>query len=78
MDQTFPVSEWDRLFEQAELMVNLLCNSQVNPKLSSYAYIDGVYDFNKIPLAPPGTKVTVHLKLHNDHHGATIMKWAFI
>ena len=34
----------------------------MNPKLSAYAYLFGNYDFNENPLAPPGTKVMVHMK----------------
>ena len=33
----FPISEWDRLLEQAFLTLNLLRASKVNPKLSAYA-----------------------------------------
>lgn len=62
IDPTFPIAEWDRLLPQAELTLNLLRNSRINPKLSSYAYLFGNFDFNKTPLAPVGTKVLVHLK----------------
>ena len=31
-------------------------------KISAYAYIFGNFDFNKTPLAPPGTKMAVHVK----------------
>ncbi len=61
-DPDFPVSEWDRLLFQAELTLNLLRNSRVNPRLSAYAYLFGNFDFNKTPLAPPGTRTIVHLK----------------
>jgi hypothetical protein len=61
-DPDFPVSEWDRLFFQVGLTLNLLRSSRVNPKLSAYAYLHGNFDFNKTPLAPMGTKVLVHLK----------------
>jgi hypothetical protein len=47
---------------QAELTLNLLRSSRVNPKLSAYAYLNGNFNFNKTPLAPPGTKVIIHLK----------------
>jgi hypothetical protein len=70
-DPEFPVSEWDRLLFQAELTLNLLRSSRVNPKLSAYAYLHGNFDFNKTPLAPPGTRVVVHLK--PDQRGS----WAY-
>ena len=61
-DPNFPVSEWCQLLPQIQITLNLLRNSRVNPKLSSYAYLFGNYDFNKSPLAPVGTKVISHLK----------------
>ena len=36
-DPDFPVSEWDRLLDQAELTLNINRNSRSNPKLSSNA-----------------------------------------
>ena len=35
-----------------------MCNLQ----LSAYAYINGQHNCNKVPLAPPGTKVVIHRK----------------
>ena len=61
-DPDFPIREWDRLVQHAELTLNLLRNSRVNPHLSSWAYLFGNFDFNKCPLAPPGTKVVIHSK----------------
>ena len=62
VDPKFPIQEWDRLLQQAEITINLLRNSCINPKLSAYAYIHGNYDFNRNPLAPPGVKVATHQK----------------
>ena len=44
------------------ISLNLLRGSRINPKLSAYAQIHGAFDFNRTPLAPPGTKVLVHEK----------------
>ena len=49
----FPSTEWDRLLSQAELTLNLLCNSRCNPKLSMRTYLNGIHDFNHHPIAPP-------------------------
>ena len=59
---SFPVRKWDRLLQQAELTVNLLRDSRINPKLSAWAYLFGIHDFNRVPLCPPGTRTMVHLK----------------
>ena len=61
-DPDFPVTEWDRLIPQAEMKLNHLRASRCNPKLSAYTYIHGLYDFNKVPLAPPCTTVILHKK----------------
>lgn len=59
-DATFPVVKWDRLVQNAVITLNLLRNSRVNPRLSSYAYLFGTFDYNKTPLGPPGCKVVIH------------------
>ena len=56
----FPLHLWDRLVEQATITLNLLRRSNTNPQLSAEAHMNGAFDFNKTPLAPPGTKVLVH------------------
>lgn len=61
-DPDFPITEWDRLLPQAEMTLNMLRTSRCHPKLSAYAYIWGNHDFNKTPLAPPGTRVVIHKK----------------
>ena len=58
----FPITEWDRLLPQAELTLNLLQNSRVKPHLSAWAFLNGQYDFNKNPMAPPGSKILIHTK----------------
>ena len=45
-----------------ELTLNLLCLSRLNPKLSAYTQLEGTINFNKTPLAPPGTCIIVHEK----------------
>eukprot|EP00978_Attheya_sp_CCMP212_P008992 scaffold21179_cov47-Attheya_sp.AAC.3 len=61
-DENFRLHLWDRLLSQAMISLNLLRGSRLNPKLSAYAQIHGAFDFNRTPLAPPGTKVLVHEK----------------
>ena len=61
-DPNFPLSNWCHLLPQAELTLNLLRPSRLNPKLSAYAQLEGAFDFNHTPLAPPGTHVIVHEK----------------
>ena len=47
------------------MTLTLLHTSYNNPKLSAYAAIFGIPDFNRCPLAPPGTKVIVHENTYN-------------
>ena len=56
----FPLSEWDHLLQQCQITLLLLRSARSNPKLSSYAYLFGNFDFNKTPLAPPGTRIVIH------------------
>jgi hypothetical protein len=58
----FPMNLWADLLPQAALTLNRLRPCCLNPKLSAYTALEGNFDFNKTPLAPPGTKVIVHQK----------------
>ena len=62
VDPHFPITEWDRLLQQAEITLNLLRNSRLTRNLSAYAAIAGFYNFQATPMAPPGTKTLVHEK----------------
>jgi hypothetical protein len=53
---------WCRLIPQANITLNLLRGSRVNPKLSAYAQVHVPFDFNRTPLAPPGNFVLGHEK----------------
>ena len=61
-DNQFPIREWDCLQPQCELTLNLLRNSCINPKLSSWAILNGNHDFNRVQVAPPGAKIVIHNK----------------
>ena len=57
---SFPLYLWCRLLPLATTTLNLLHPSRINPKLSAYELIHGTFDYNKTPLAPPGSKVLVY------------------
>lgn len=61
-DPEFPLRAWDLLLPQAQLTLNLLRTSRINPALSAHQILFGNYNFNATPIAPPGTKVLVHEK----------------
>ena len=65
VDKDFPIHLWDHLIPQAELTLNILRGSRLNPKLSAWAQVNGIFDFNRVPLAPPGCRVLVHDKPQN-------------
>jgi len=48
----FPIHLWDRLLLQAELTLNLLQGSCLNPHLSACAQFFGPFNFNHTPTAP--------------------------
>jgi hypothetical protein len=51
---------WDRLLPQAVITLNMLSTSRINPKLSAATHIFGQYDFNRAPMASPGTRIIAH------------------
>jgi len=62
LDKNFPLHLWEHLLPQADLSLNLLCGSRINLKLSAYAQLHGIFNYNNTPIAPPGTRVLVHNK----------------
>ena len=62
MNPNFPMHLWDKTIPQAELTLNLLRQSRLNPKLSAWKQLHGRYDFNSTPIAPPGIKVKAHVQ----------------
>jgi Reverse transcriptase (RNA-dependent DNA polymerase) len=61
-DPTFPMHLWDKTIPQAELTLNLLRHSRINPNLSAWEQLHGKYDFNRTPIAPPGIRVKAHAR----------------
>jgi hypothetical protein len=59
-DKSFPMHLWDRLLPQSVIILNILRTSRINPKLSASTHIFGQYDFNRAPMAPPGTIIIAH------------------
>jgi len=68
-DKQFLLQLWDYLLPQAALTLNLLHDLHLNPHLSAYKQLNSTHNFNKLPLAPPGTKVIVHVKHRYANHG---------
>ena len=59
-DDQSPLHLWDRLLPQATITLNMLRPSRRILKVSIYMALEGVFDYNKTPLAPPGMKVVIH------------------
>ena len=56
-DTDFPLHLWDKLIRHTCITINLLRNSHRNPHLSGEAHLNGNFDYNTTPLAPPGKKL---------------------
>eukprot|EP00957_Ditylum_brightwellii_P164441 12519355-Ditylum_brightwellii.AAC.1 len=66
-DPNFLMHLWCRLVVQAEISLNLLQQCRRQSKLSAYTAVWGEFDYNRTPLAPPGSRIAIHEKLgqHN-------------
>jgi hypothetical protein len=62
VDKQFPMHLWSELLPQATLTLNLLLTSRINPTISAATQLFGKFDFNRTPLAPPGTRAVSHVK----------------
>ena len=62
VENIFPINIWCQIVKQADITMNLLLRSGINPRLSAYAQIFGTFGFNTTPMAQPGTKIIAHEK----------------
>ena len=60
VDDSFPMKLWDKLLPQVILTLNLLRQSNVAPTISAYAYVNGPFDYNAMPLAPMGCATQIY------------------
>ncbi len=61
--KTFPITNWCCLTNQCNYTINMLRPWCQNALLSAFKAMEGSYLFDATPMAPPGIKVLVHLKL---------------
>jgi hypothetical protein len=59
-DREFPLQLWDRLAPQVQDTLNLLRASRINPNISAYEALNGPYNWDRYPLAPPGCKAIIY------------------
>ena len=69
VDPKFPMHLWCRIVRQAVTTLNLLMQSRINPRLSAEVQLNGAFNYNTTPLAPPGTRVVVYENPENAGHG---------
>jgi hypothetical protein len=60
VDKLCPLQLWDEFLPQVELTLNMLRFSRRNPKISANQEVYGAFNFNKMPLAPLGTKALIY------------------
>ena len=54
-----PLQLWCYLLAHAEMTLNMIRTSRVDPTKSAYEVLEGVYDYNATPLSPPGCKLLI-------------------
>ena len=56
--------QWCCLIEQATNMLNLILPYRLNSQFSAKTHLNGLFGFNVMSMAPPGTKVLIHEKTY--------------
>lgn len=55
---------WYHILEQAIITLDMLQPFKLNPMISVYMQVHGVFDFNSTPLALAGCKIIIHNWTH--------------
>jgi hypothetical protein len=53
VDPSFPLKFWYKPLPQATTTLNILRKLRIDPHMNAYAQLNGHYDFNRPPMAPP-------------------------
>ena len=59
-NQDFPLQLRDRLAPQVQDTLNLIRASRINPNILAYEALNGPYNWDRYPLAPPGCKAIIY------------------
>ena len=59
-NRDFPLQLWDRLAPQVQDTLNLIRASRINPNILAYEALNGPYNWDRYPLAPPGCKAIIY------------------
>ena len=59
---TFPLHLWCQIIPQAERQIILVSQTNLNPKISAYAYVYGQHEYNSAPFVPIVMESLVHDK----------------
>ncbi len=59
---TYCLSNWCKDLEHTDITLNMLRPCTTNPRLSAYEAMEGMFSFDKTPMAPIGTEVMIHIK----------------
>ena len=57
-----PLRLWYQVITQAKRQLLLFCQSNINPKISSYTHLYGLHDYSALPFVPIGMETLVHDK----------------
>ena len=59
---SFRMANWCRMTEQCDITLNMMRPCTLNPLLSAFEAMKGMYSFDATPMAPVGTEMLMHLK----------------
>jgi hypothetical protein len=74
LDPNFPMHLWCCLIPQCNQTLNLMRPSHLNPRLPAEAQLNGAFNYNKTPLAPPAPKFSFTKPPTVAKHGRS-MEW---
>jgi len=76
-DPDYPMYEWDLFIPQKEMTLNLMRGSAINPTISAWHHVNGIFKWTHTPIAPIGMKVLIHERAKDRKSWATHGKDGF-
>ena len=76
----FRIANWCKMIEQFDITLNIMRPCTLNPYLSEFEAMEGMYSFDDTPMSPVGTETMIHLKLLRWHTWRyyAVKAWYFV
>ena len=77
-DTEYPYNQWDIMIKQTVIILNMVQTSRINPKISAYNQLWGIFNVEKLHLHHQDARPSYINAYKKEEHGLITVLWDFI